>query len=113
MEMPQYTDRRKEQGTMDSGQANDNSNRKNMMKHGLWGALLIAVVAIFATSGVRLGGAASDQPSTIAASQVGVRSGSAASEQSSTIPVGESPAAELAELNIANADTDTLDLQLD
>jgi len=63
------------------------------MKHGFWGVLLIAAVAIFATSGVRLGRSASDK--------------------TSTIPVGESLAAELAEPNITDADTDTLDLQLD
>ena len=78
---------------MSSSQANGKSARKNVMKHGFWGVLLIAAVAIFATSGVRLGSSASDKASTIS--------------------VGESLAAELAEPNITDADTDTLDLQLD
>jgi hypothetical protein len=43
----------------------------------------------------------------------GVRSVSAASEQPSANPEGQSPAADLAGPNIANADRHTLDLQLD
>ena len=98
---------------MNSSKANDKSGRKNVMKRGFWGALLIAIAAIFATAGVRLGASASDKPSTIRASQAGVRSVSAASEQPSTNSEGQSPAADLAGPDIANADRDTLDLQLD
>ncbi len=98
---------------MNSNQANDKSGRKNVMRSGFWGALLIAIAAIFATAGVRLGSAAADRPSTIRTTRAGVRSGSAPSEQSSAIPGGQSPADDLAGPNIANADTDTLDLQLD
>jgi len=58
----------------------------------LWGALLFAIAAFFAIGGVR--------------------SGSAASEKSSTIRASQSPAADLAGLNIARAERDTLDLQL-
>ena len=109
---PQDTDRRKEQEIMNPSQANDKSGRRNVMKRGFWGALLIAIAAIFATAGVRLGASASDKPSTIRARQ-GVRSVSAASEQPSMNPGGPSPAADLAGPDIANADRDTLDLQLD
>ena len=98
---------------MNASQANDKSGRRNVMKNGFWSALLIAVAAIFATAGVRLGASASDKPSTIRARQAGVRSVSAASEQPSTNPEGPSPAADLTGPDIANADTDTLDLQLD
>ena len=110
---PQDTDRRKEQEIMNPSQANDKSGRRNVMKRGFWGALLIAIAAIFATAGVRLGASASDEPSTIRARQAGVRSVSAASEQASTNPEVQSPAADLAGPDIANADRDTLDLQLD
>ncbi len=79
---------------MNARQPNDKSDRKNVVRGGLWGgALVLAIAAIFATAGVR--------------------SGSPASEKSSTIRASQSLAADLAGPNIARAETDTLDLQLD
>ena len=103
----------KEEESMNSRQPNDKSGRKNVVRGGLWGALLLATAAFFAMAGVRSGPAAPGKSSAIRASQSGVRSGSAASEKSSTIRASQSPAADPAGPNIARAETDTLDLQLD
>ena len=78
---------------MNSRQANDKSRGRKVMTGGLLGALLLAIAAFFSTAGVQ--------------------SRSAASEKSSTIRGSQSPAADVAGPNIARADTDTLDLQLD
>ena len=98
---------------MNSRQPSDKSVRKSMVRGGLWGAVLLAIAAFFAMAGVRNGAAASGDSSTIRASQPNIRNDSAASEHSSTIPTSQSPAADLSGPGIANADADTLDLQLD
>jgi hypothetical protein len=78
---------------MNSRQSNGKSHRKNVMRVGLWGVILLAIAAFFATAGVR--------------------SRSATSEQSPTIPANQSPAVDPEGPGMAHADTDTLDLQLD
>ena len=77
---------------MNSRQSNDKSRGKKVMTGGLLGALLLAIAAFFATAGVR--------------------SRSATSENSSMIPASQSPAVDVVLPGIANADKDTLDLQL-
>ena len=84
------------------------------MRRGLWGVLLLATAAFFAMAGVRSGSSTSEKSSSTArVSQSGVRSGSAASDKSSPTRASQSPAADPAGSNIARADMDTLDFQLD
>jgi hypothetical protein len=78
---------------MNSTQSPGKWDRKNLVRGGLWGALLLATAAFVAVAGA---------PSS-----------SAAPQKSSAISVSRGPAADPAGPNIARAETDILDLQLD